>query len=180
MLHRNHYKPPQPVKPWSGPKPSLDMQVTLVCRVRFGDLQAYLSKVFKMQEYDIKRQIGARGGMTPEFDVTGILPDVPNIWQQVDGIRRGRRTRNLGMILDLLCKDGFISAGKYVIDMSEGPRPLDQYRDALYRTSDPLDIECIRIKEANKSDREFTAQAAKLDKRVMQYKSNLPGESIDG
>ena len=118
--------------------------------------------------------------MTPEFIVTGILPDTPNIWQQVDSIRRGQRERNLGLILNLLCKDGFIPVGKYVIDMSVGESPLDQYRTALYHTSDPLDVRCMKIKTENKADREFIKQAAMLDKRVMEYKSKLRTEPDNG
>jgi hypothetical protein len=130
-----------------------------------------------MRGYDIRRSTGARADMTPEFTVTGILPDTPNLWQQVDNIRRGRSERNLGLILDLLCKDGFIPAGRYIIDMSTGPDPLDSYRDALHRTSDPLDVECMKIKEANRGDKDFTKQAAMLDKKVIEYQSKLKGKS---
>jgi hypothetical protein len=132
-----------------------------------------------MQSYDVSLNTGAIGGMTPEFIVTGVMPDTPNIWQQIDNIRRGRG-RNLGLILDLLCKDGFIPAGKYVIDMTMGPDPLDQYRAALHRTSDPLDIECMTLKKTHRTDKSFVKQVAILDKRVLEYKSKLRTEPTDG
>jgi hypothetical protein len=115
--------------------------------------------------------------MTPEFNVTGSLPDTPNLWQQVDNIRRGRCERNLGLILDILCKDGFIPAGKYIIDMTPGIDPLDAYRDALHATGDPLDVECMTIKRENKADREFMKQATMLDRKVIEYQSKLGGAS---
>jgi hypothetical protein len=130
-----------------------------------------------MRGYDIRRSTGARADMTPEFNVTGFLPDIPNLWQQVDNIRRGRSERNLGLILNLLCKDKFIPAGKYIIDMTPGPDPLDTYRDTLHRTNDPLDVECMKIKKANHNNRDFIKQAAMLDKKVAEYQSKLQGVS---
>jgi len=177
MLHRNQYQLPKPVPVWKGPKPKLPMFVTPICRVHFRDLQEYLATVYKMVGYDIQRMTGASADMTPEFNVTGTLPDTPNIWQQIDRIRRGHKGRNLRLIMELLCKDGFIPAGKYIIDMTPGPVPLDVYRDALYRTGDPLDVECMRIKETNKGDRDFVKQAAMLDEKVTEYQTKLRGAS---
>ena len=174
MLRRKRYKPLKPVPPWKGPKPKLPMGVTLICRVHFRDLQKYLEKIFKIRDYDVQRNTGARASMTPEFDVTGILPDTPNIWQQVDNIRRGRSERNLGLILNLLCKDGFIPAGKYIIVMTPEAAPLDEYRDALHQSGDPSSAECIAIKRANQKDRNFTKQVAMLDRRLIEHKSKLP------
>ena len=101
------------------------------------------------------------------------MPNTPNLWQQIDNIRRGRSERNLGLILNLLCKDGFINKGKYVIDMTPGPNPLDSYRDALHQTNDPLSEEWMKIKETNKGDKEFVKGAAMLDNRVAEYQSKL-------
>lgn len=179
MLRKNRYKPPKPIPPWKGPKPDLPMQVTPICRVHFKDLQRYLQTVFKMVDYDVHLNTGARAGMTPEFTVTGILPDTPNLWQQIDNIRRGHLRSKLDMILNLLCRDGFIPAGKYIIDMTPGPPPLDEYRNALHQSGDPQGVECMRIKEENKGDRIFTKQVAMLDKRVVEYQSKLSTKGSD-
>jgi hypothetical protein len=153
------------------------MEVALTCRVHYKDLQEYLALVYKMRGYDIRQVTGAGIHMTPEFIVTGSLPDTPNIWQQVDNIRRGKGGRHLSLILNLLCKDGFILAGKYVIDMSPGPDPSDFYRDALHRTGDPLSVECLKIKETNKGDQDFVKRVAMLDKKVAGYQTKLRGAS---
>ncbi len=175
MLRINRYQPPKPVNVWKGPKPKLPVEVTLTCRVRSQDLQDYLATVFKMRGYDIRQVTGARADMSPEFVVTGILPDTPNMWQRIDNIRRGRKEHDLNLILNLLCRDGFIPTGKYVIDMTPNPHPIDAYRHALHQTSDPLCAECMKIKEANKSDKNFVKQTTMLDKKVAEYKSKLGG-----
>jgi hypothetical protein len=175
MLRRNRSKPLKPVNSWKGPKPKLEMKVTQTCRVHFKALQEYLTLVYKMRGYDIRRSTGARGYMTPEFNVTGCLPDTPNLWQQVDSVRRGHKERNLGLILDVLCNDGFIQPGKYIIDMKPGIDPLDEYRDALHKTGDPFDVVCMTLKRENQHDRVFMKQAALLDKKVIEYKTKLRG-----
>jgi len=145
------------------------MKMIPICRVHFKDLEAYLAKVYRMQDYDIRRATGARADMTPEFIVTGILP--AGMKQQMDNIRRGRKTRSVGLILNVLCIDGFIPAGKYVIDMSERVKPLDQYREALYRTQDPLSVECLKIREKHKKDRKFIQQIAVLNRKISEFKT---------
>jgi len=179
MIRRNRYKLSKPIKTWTKSKPQLPMKTTLTCRVHFLDLQEYLAVVFRIQNYDIRFNTGSRAEMTPEFIVTGILPNTPNIEQQIENIRHGYKEHNLGLIMNLLCKDGFIPVGKYIIDMHESANPLDKYRDALYRTNNPFGVECMEIKAANKKDRGFIKQATMLDKRVMEYKSKLQSESID-
>jgi hypothetical protein len=117
MLRR--YRPkkqPKPIKPWAGVKPQLPMQVTHLCRIHYIDLQAYLAAVYKMKGYNILFAVGITHGMLPEYIVTGALPSATNIKQQSDNIRRGRPTRNLHLILNVLCADGFIGKGKYIID----------------------------------------------------------------
>lgn len=170
MIRRKRQFPPKPIKPWKGPKPNLSMVVTPTCRVHFKDLEAYLKIVYKMYDYDVKRYTGARGDMTPEFDVTGVFPKTPNIWQRTDNIRRGRKTPALGLILNVLCVDGFIPAGKYVIDMTSGPDPIEVYRTALNESFDPLDMACVKIKEANRRDKDFMHQAKALDRRAIDFK----------
>ena len=151
------------------------MRMTPTCRVHFKDLEAYLAKVYRMQDYDIHRATGARADMAPEFIITGIPPTLNNLKQQMDNIRRGRKTRSVGLILNVLCIDGFIPVGKYVIDMTERVKPLDKYRKALYQTQDPLSDECLKIREKHKGDRKFIQQIAVLNKRISEIKTeSLP------
>lgn len=117
MLRR--YRPPKPVKPWQGPKPKLPMEVAYLCRVHYLGLQAYLAKVYKMKGYNVLFAVGVTNGMCPEYIVNGEMPPASNIGQQIDNIRRGRPTRNLSLILNVLCADGFIGKGKYIIDTSK-------------------------------------------------------------
>lgn len=105
--------------------------------------------------------------MTPEFVVDGILGDANNLGQQIFDIRQGYRIRNLRLALNLLCKDGFIPKGFYIIDTAVGEKPVEAYRRALNESHDPLNVECIRIKEENRRDRDFMRQAVLLDKRVL-------------
>ena len=115
---QRRYRPQKPVPRWQGPKPRLPMTVAQVCRVHYLDLQTYLAKVYRMQKYNILFSLGITPGMYPEFIVTGRMPPVANLGQQIDDIRRGRPTKNLGLILNVLCADGFIGKGKYIIDTS--------------------------------------------------------------
>jgi L-fucose mutarotase/ribose pyranase (RbsD/FucU family) len=170
VLHRDRFRPPKPIKPWKGPKPKLKMSVIPHYRVHFRVLEAYLATVFQMQDYDIKLATGAKCGMTPEFVVTGSLPPANTMGQQVLDIRRGRKTRRLGLILDLLCLDGFISAGVYIIDMTEGDEPFEAYRKILNERHDPLSPECLKIKSDNRRDSKFVKQVAVLDRKINELK----------
>lgn len=170
MISRDRFRPPKPIKPWKGPKPKLEMLVTRHFRVHFRTLEAYLATVLKMRDYDIRLATGAKCGMTPEFVVTGILPPANTMGQQVFDIRQGRKTRRLGLILDLLCSDGFIPVGIYIIDMTEGDEPFEAYRKILNECHDPLDPECLKIKSDNRRDSKFIKQVKILDKRIIELK----------
>lgn len=173
MIRRKRLIPPKPIKPWIGPKPTLSMKIIPTCRVHFKDLEVYLAKVYRMQDYDIRQATGARADMAPEFIVTGIPSAL--MTQQMDNIRRGHKTRNVGLILNVLCIDGFIPVGKYVIDISEKINPLDQYREALYRTQDQFSIECLRIREKHRGDRKFIQQITIFNERINKFKvESLP------
>ena len=167
---RRKPQPLKPLQPWKGPKPKLEMEVIPTCRVHFKTLEAYLWTIFKIPGYDVRRSTGARADMTPEFVVTGSLPMTGNMWQRIDSIRRGRRERNLGLILDVLCHDGFIPAGKYVIDMTQGPDPIEAYREALNENLDPLDTRCVQLKEGNRRDKVFMKRVKALDSRALEIR----------
>ncbi len=171
MLHHlRRYRPPKPVKPWVGPKPSLKMTVTPHCRVHYRDLEHYIGLVLKIKNYDVRGATGARGAMTPEFAVTGVLPPANNMGQQVFDIRCGFSTRNLGLILNVLCIDGFIHPGIYVIDMTEDRMPIEEYRKVLNDSHDLLDPRCLKIKKENKGNKGFAKMAKVLDEQIIKLK----------
>lgn len=149
------------------------MVVSYVCRVHFRALEAYLEKVYRIRDYNVCMASGAKGEMIPEYDVSDKLPPAPNIRQQVDNIRRGRRTRNLGLILNVLCMEGFIPAGKYVIDTREDLHPIVRYTELLNDTHDPLDPRCLALKEQHQHDREFMKRAKLLDKLTVEFKQKV-------
>lgn len=160
---------PTPVT-WKGPKPRLTMTVIYECRVHYQDLEAYLAKVYRMNGYNVLMATGATNGLCPEFRVTGRLPPAHNIQQQVNSIRRGRRTRNLGMILNVLCMDGFIPVGKYVIDTHKKPDPIATYTNLLNETRDPDHPECVAFRKKHAKDREFQKRADTLERLARAFK----------
>lgn len=163
----------KPPKAWLGPKPVLPMITLPVYIIHYRDLEVYLQTVFKMDGYQVKLATGARGDMTPEFNVTGCLPTVTNLCQLVDNIRRGRHTRNLGLILDILCQDGFIMVGKYIINMTEIPSQIEKYTEMLNRSQDCSHPMCIAIKEANRGDVKFNRQVKILDDKFLKHQEQL-------
>jgi hypothetical protein len=178
LRHRRRVYTPQPIREWKGPKPELPMAVTLICRIHFRALEAYLAKVYRMREYDARLASGAAGDMAPEYTVTGTLPPAVNMAQQTDNIRRGRRTRDLGLILNVLCIDGFIPVGEYVIDISEDLQPIQHYAELLNASHDPSSTGCMDLKKKHRGDREFVQRVKMLDQLMITAKHEL--EDDDG
>ncbi len=166
-------RPLKPVKAWVGPKPSLPMKVLSVFRVNHRDLEIYLRLVYKMEDYSVINATGSQGGLTPEYLVDGSLPPAANIRQLVDNIQRGRRTRNLGLILNLLCQDGFIPPGKYVIDTTKVQTPIERYTEILNSTQDCFDRRCIAIKDENLGNIEFINQVKILEGKLLKHQDKL-------
>jgi len=154
------------------------MAVSWVCRVHFRELEAYLAKVLKMQDYDVRLATGGKGGMIPEFTVDGTVPPAANMGQQVDNIRRGRRTRDLGLILNVLCMDGFIPIGMYVIDTNEDLEPINTYAALLNVHHNPLHPACIALKEKHKHDKDFMRRAKALETLVLEAKRQAKESAI--
>ena len=174
MLRLN--RAPKPLQPWKGPKPQLPMTVTFQCRVHYLDLQAYLARVYRMRDYDILRATGITHGLYPEYIVTGIMPPATNIGQQTDNIRRGRRSQNLGLILNVLCVDGFIPKGKYVIDTTAQADPFAVYTALINEHQDPNHRKCVAFKRRHRAP-ELQRRMKVLDKLVVEYKQQLEEQS---
>ena len=139
-----------------------------IYRVKQRHLEAYLAKVYRMDGFDFL--LGGRGH-------AGNVPGVPgqpgpaagfSARQEADRIRRGHRTRNVGLILNVLCLDGYIPAGSYIIDTHPEPPPGQVYRALLIETGDPNHPRCVAFKREHRSNRAFTQLAVQMDKAVLE------------
>ena len=71
------------------------------------------------------------------------------------------------LILNVLCLDGLIPAGKYIIDTRPEPPSIDQYRALLRRTGTPESEECRAFRRAHQGDTAFIRLAAEIDTQVL-------------
>ena len=88
--------------------------------------------------------------------------------KQVRDLRLGQRTRNLVLIINLLVADGYIPAGKYIIDTHKRPDPTNVYHDLLLQTRDPLAVECLRFKEEHKGDLQLMDRVKLMDQAAVE------------
>lgn len=153
-------------------RPILPMTVTKTYRVHYEDLQDYLLKVYRF-EFDVMGTLGITHGMFPEFHVSQQLPPAWNARQQADNIRRGRRCRNLALVLAVLCIDGFIPVGRYVLDTTERQSPMDQYRKILQVTEDPMHRDCLAFKAKHLKNKQFRQYADLVDRAVRTHKRGI-------
>ena len=149
----------------SDPKPKLKAKVIPVFRVHYQDLEQYIHDVYGF-EYDFLFATGCVNGMCPEYQVTGVIPVA--MAKQVRDLRLGQRTRNLTLIVNLLVADGYIPAGKYIIDTHKRPDPTNIYHDLLLRTHDPLAAECLRFKEEHKGDPQLMDRVKLMDQAAIE------------
>ena len=166
-----HFRRPQPAQPpKTGPKPALKMVQLPVFRVRRQHLEEYLMRVYRMEDFDFLVAAGCTPGAILEYAVQAAIPPSPDAARQADNIRRGQRIRNVPLILNVLCLDGYIPAGRYIIDTRPEVPVINQYRALLQQTGDPLAPRCLAFKEAHSKERLFTQQAAQLDKIVFEMR----------
>jgi hypothetical protein len=166
MIKRPPVETTTPV--WSGPKPTLPMTMTPTYRIHYEDLEAFLLEVFRF-EFDVMNTLGITHGMFPEFAVFNRMPPAWNARQQADNVRRGRRCQNLPLILAVLCVDGFIPAGHYVLDTTERQSTMDRYRAILQVTDGPMHRDCRAFRAKHAKDKQFRQYADGLDKAVRTY-----------
>lgn len=165
---QHHFHREQPAKtPTTGPRPVLEMVQLPIFRVHYRRLEEYLAAVYHMEGFDLLRATGAGPGLVPEYAVSPTLPPAQDTARQADAIRTGRRTQNVGLILNVLCFDGFIPAGKYIIDTRPEPPPIDQYRSLLRQTGSPESKECRAFRQAHQADRVFIRLATGIDTRML-------------
>ena len=81
--------------------------------------------------------------------------------------RAGQRPRDVSLIVNVLCLDGCIPAGKYIIDTRPEPATIDQYRVLLRQTGTPESKECSAFRRAHEGDKTLTRLAAEIDTAVL-------------
>lgn len=164
-MQHNRPRPPRQWPP-DKPKPTLPMIQLPIFRVRYYDLEAYLANVYKMDDVNFLLATATTAGLCPEYIVQDTLPPAQNAAERADRIRAGQRTNNINLILNVLCIDGFIPAGRYIIDTHKRPDPIDTYKAILHRTLDPLHPDCIQFKSQHRKNRKFQQRAAQLDQSL--------------
>lgn len=136
-------------------------------RVHYRALEAYLARVYRLAGFNVLKAAGAVHGLYPEYLIQGVIPQ--NLQAQADQIRTGAHCSDLGLILTVLCADGHIPAGQYVIDTQREPGPLEVYKTLLQRTLDPLDPECMRFKEKHRRNSHFRKRARTIDRSLVEW-----------
>jgi hypothetical protein len=139
-----------------------------IFRVKMADFELYLRKVYRTEDFDFLVAAGLTAGECPEYTVQARLPEAGEYVRKAADIRDGRRSRNVPLLLNVLCIDGYRPAGKYVIDTHPQPRAIDVYTLLIKTRLDPDDPDCVAFKSARLGDKLFTSQAATLDKMVRE------------
>jgi len=72
-------------------KPVLPVIHLPIYRVKQRHLEAYLTKVYRMDAFDFLLAAGVTPGMCPEYLVSPAMPPAASALQEADRIRRGYR-----------------------------------------------------------------------------------------
>lgn len=156
-----------PAAPQAGPKPKLDMVQLPIFRVHYQKLEDYLCRIFHFDGFDFLRASGAVPGLVPEYQIGPDLPPSSDAARRADSVRSGRRTQDVPLILTVLCRDGYIPPGKYIIDTRPLTPPLEKYKTLLRQTGTPESKECRDFRAAYRHDKTFTRLAAEIDTQVL-------------
>lgn len=164
----NRSKPKPPHRMPIDPKPTLELFRLPYYRVHYKALEAYVKTVFGF-DFDFLFAASTSQGIAVDYTVNGQLDSIA--WERRAGdLRRGQRTRDVVLILNVLAHDGYIPRGQYTISTRKLPDPTNEYRALLQRIGDPQAPECIRFKQQHKSDKTFVGRAAILDKTFAEAK----------
>jgi hypothetical protein len=74
----------------------------------------------------------------------------------------------LGLILNILCMDGFIQKGIYVIEIERHESPIEAYLRILNETHDKADPRCRELKRVHAKDKEFRKRVKIVDQKLSQ------------
>jgi hypothetical protein len=140
-------------------------------RVRRHDLEVFLTRIYRLAGFDILKAAGAVPGVNPEYLVQGMIPET----FQTDAARiRAGRPGKLALILEVLCVDGHIPPGHYIINTHRDPPPLEVYKRILRQHLDPMHPECIRFKERHRANSHFRKLARVIDRSLIEWLEKQP------
>jgi len=159
----------------TGPKPKLEMEQLPIFRVHCRKLEAYFCQVFHWDSFDFLMASDTAPGLVPEYRVGTPLPPGGDAARRATMLRSGRRTREVALILSVLCTDGYIPAGKYIVDTRPETPPLEIYKALLRQTGTPESKECREFRAAHRHDRDFTRIVAGIDTQVLQTLKEMHG-----
>jgi hypothetical protein len=168
MLIQRSTRQEKPYEPPTGPKPILPMDQLPIYRVKVRDLEAYLGKVYRMFDFDFLTVVGVAQGESVEYKVQAALPCSITCARQAQAIRRGHKSGNVPLILNVLCLDGYIPVGTYIIDTRAEAGAIDVYTSMMKTHLNGAHPECMAFKESRRNDKKFLKQAAHLDKVVAE------------
>jgi hypothetical protein len=172
MNHHFHQNRPPARTPPAKDKPTLEMIHLPIFQVHYLALEEYLSRVYRIEDFDFLFASGVTPGTIVEYVVSGKLPPSDDYRRQADTIRAGRRVGNVALILNVLCIDGYIPAGKYLFDTRPKPTLLESYRRLLRQTGTPQSKECTAFRRLHAHDKTFTRQAAEIDTQMLSALRN--------
>jgi len=140
-------------------------------RVHYRALETYLAQVYHLNGFNVLKAAGAVHGLYPEYLIQGVIPrDLQTLAGHIrTGTRTGARCSDLSLVLTVLCADGHIPAGRYVIASQREPGPLEAYKTLLQRTLDPLDPECVHFKEKHRENSHFRKKARIIDRSLVEW-----------
>jgi len=147
-------------------KPVLNMVQLPIFRVHYRTLEAYLCRVLHFPDYDFLLATGTVPGLVPEFNVGPTISD--NRIRRANAARQGQRTHDVDLLLALLCHDGYIPAGKYIIDTRPEKPAIEVYKALLQATGTPEAEECRDFRLTHCHDRHFVQLAATIDTQILE------------
>jgi len=142
-------------------------------RVHYRNLKNFLSWVYHLRDFNVLRAAGATHGLYPEYLIKRALP--ASLLDHAARVRAGRPA-DLSLILTTLCVDGHVPPGRYVLDTTKRPAPIEVYKSLLRRHLDPLHPECIRFKNRHRSNPRFRKMSRVVDRSFIEWLKEHPEE----
>lgn len=111
----------------------------------------------------------------PHFVVAALLAavvgDLGHVAQaeRIGRLGHAQRTSDMLLILNVLCLDGFIPAGRYMVDTKLRRPAIEVYQALLEKHRDPQARECVQFRERHRGNPGFVKRAAVLDNAVSDW-----------
>lgn len=168
LIERPEPKPA--IRPWPRVKPKLRMTTVPVFRVAHRDLEDFIGEVFGINGFDFLTATGTVEGTVVDYTVTGNYGQSDGALRKVEHIRSGRKIRDVSLILDLLCENGFIPRGKYSVETRKPVCPIEYYRSLLAKHNARWEHpECVAFKEYVAKNRpDAVEQIEKIDAYLLE------------